>query len=401
MQYLMFSFLPQLQKTSSFAEYFAEVRDQWGKFSFDSSTVQFLKYFAAGIVFLLLLKIVVSRIQAVAANKTKKIITDLPYLLRKLSSRVEHMKEVTSIKENFNYRLLNTLENKWHKGRFNPMDDKNNFTVELLSAPGNPLDYVNNKLEIKYSFRDDTICVVTSKVLKYFGSKKSEAGGLLNIFLLELPGPIKLELKRKDIRVETSSEYPVRVYILLEEIDIPVACRCIDISAGGMLVELEEPEVGCLEYLLKRDNIVRKKRITENQAKKLTFYEVLSQPPIDEKQFIKFENQIVLYLEENTSLIYKAANCLSSYANAKQVELFFKLPSPAHPLEETKEILSVDNRTINCMAGVIPQKKGRNRQRDHIALNFLDTDEKTKDIIYQWGLEIWRLRQKKKSQKKV
>lgn len=400
MKYLLFYILPQLQKASPFSEYFAEVRDQWGKFSFDPSTIQFLIYFSVGIAFLLLLKTVVSKVQTAVANKTKKTITDLPYLLRKLSSRVEHMKEVTSIKENFNYRLLKTPENEWHKGRFNSMDEKNNFTVELFSAPGNPLDYVNNKLEIKYSFRDDTICVVTSKAIKYFGSKKSEAGGLLNIFLLALPGSIKLELKRKDIRIETSPEYPVRVYILLEEINIPVACRCIDISAGGMLVELEEPEVGCLEYLLKRDNVARKKHITENQAKKLTFYEVLSQPPIDEKQFIKFENQIVLYLEENSSLIYKAANCLSSYENEKEVELFFKLPSPSPPLEETKEILSVDNRTIKCKAGVIPLKKGRYRPRDQIALNFLNTDEKTKDIIYQWGLEIWRSRQKNKHPKK-
>lgn len=203
---------------------------------------------------------------------------------------------------------------------------------------------------------------------------------------------VKSGQKREDVRFEVLPGRPIRVYLLSEKIDVPVACNCIDFSAGGVLVEFEEPEVGCLEYLLKKERFVREMRLSKAQAQELTIYEILSQPPLDNKRFMKIEKQMQ-YIEEQADLIYKAKNFISSLSKNDIVEVFFVLPPL--PMREgvDKKLLLQNNRTIQCRAVVSLIRKGESFTESQIALSYLKLGYMIKDNIYLYGLETWRLKQ--------
>ena len=133
---------------------------------------------------------------------------DLPTLLRKPSSCIEHVNDIISSKVTFIYRILSDKKRKFYKGRFYSIDKENNIIIRLLSSPQNPENYVNNVLEIMYSFRMDRIEVFETTILKYLHSKQGGKNIPMHMFLIKLPTSIKLDEtiksddKREDVRFD-------------------------------------------------------------------------------------------------------------------------------------------------------------------------------------------------------
>lgn len=198
---------------------------------------------------------------------------------------------------------------------------------------------------------------------------------------------IKSGQKRDDVRFKALPDFPIRVYLVSKKIDAPVACNCIDFSAGGILVEFEEPEIGCLEYLLKKNTFVREKGFSIAMAQGLTIYEILSQP-FEAKQFLRFKKQM-RDMEELKVSILKTRNFISSLGMNDILEIFFILPALPFPEEVNNKLLPLENRTIQCSAVI----KNENHEKNFIALHFQKIGYKIKDTIYQYGLETWRLKQ--------
>lgn len=385
----MLKIVPLFQKDLSYSEYFDIVREQWGTFSFEASSLRYAIYTVFGLASLIVFVVLVKKISSYLKDK-KGNIPDLPYLLRNLSSRIDHFKIIISEKTTFTCRLLNDVESRYYDGQFSSIDEKNNVIIRLSTPLANPQDYVNNSLEIKYSFKNDRTGIITSTILKYLGSKKSKESSPIYFFLINLPESIKLEQKRKDVRFKTLPDFPIRAYLLSDKIDIPIACKCIDFSVSGIRVELIKAKAGCLEYFYLKEKFVCENRISSTLANQLTFPEILSKSHFENDKFEIFKHE---NWKKWANFIDQAKIFLSSLSKKAIVDVFFILP--ALPLAEgkNKEILSQENRTIQCKAIVTTITKGDSLEKRQVALNFLKTNYMIQDIIYQYGLAMWRLKQ--------
>lgn len=202
---------------------------------------------------------------------------------------------------------------------------------------------------------------------------------------------VKTGQKREDVRFEVLPDHPIRVYLLSDKISVPIACNCIDFSAGGVLVEFEEPEVGCLEFLFKRERLVIERRLSIAKAKKLSFYQILPESPLDDKSFAKVEKQMK-YMEEWSDRILKATNFISSLSKDDILEVFFVLPLLPWSDGVNKKLLLEKTRTIQSKAAVTLLRKGESFTESQIALTYLKLGDMIKDNIYLYGLETWRLK---------
>ena len=269
------------------------------------------------------------------------------------------------------------------------MDKKGNIILVLSSTTGKPQEHLNKILEIKYPV-DKNMGIIKSPLLKYLGSKKSGKNSFIRMYMAKLPLTVKLEPKRKDIRFKASSDFPIRVYLLSTKLDIPVAANCLDFSGGGILIEVEELKVGCLEYIIKKDKIISEKNLDEAQAEKLTFYKILSQPDLGFKEFRETKKQKEKHLKDWTGSIDMAKDFISSIKKDDTIQLFFVLPELPMLEEAKEELLSLDNRTIACDATVNTKTMDGESGKYQLSMNFLDIDNLTRDTLYQYGLESWR-----------
>lgn len=161
-----------------------------------------------------------------------------------------------------------------------------------------------------------------------------------------------MSITQKNIRFKISSDYPMRVYLLSDKIDIPVAANCIDFSGGGMFVELEDPKEGWLDYLIKKDTIISEKHYDEEQAEKLTYYKTLSQPELEFRKIREAKKKAEHHLKEWTGSIEMAKDFISYLKKDDKVQLFFVLPELPMLEEANEELLSPDNRTVMCEAAI-------------------------------------------------
>lgn len=384
----MFQIISAAQKKSSLSDLFGTTGSQAESFSFGSSIQKYTLYVLIGIVVFFLIRAVVKAIRSATG---KKEVTDSPYRLRKLSTRIEHFKEIVSSKTVFTYRIFDKEKKDaaLSGGKFLSLDRKNNLIVVLSAATGKPEEHVNKILEIKYPV-DKNNGVVKSPITKYLRSKKTDKNIVVRMYEIKLPLLVKLEPKRKDIRFKVSGDYPMRVYLLVDKLDIPVAANCIDFSGGGVFIELEDAKTGCLDYLMKKDKIITEKELNAEQVKKLTFYKILSQPELEFGEAREAKKKAKDHLGEYTDSIEMANDFISSLKKNDTVKLFFILPE-LPLMEETKEeLLSIDNRTIMCDAVVSKTTGEEDSEKHQLTLQFLEIDDMVRDTIHQYGLESWR-----------
>ncbi len=386
----MFQIISVVQKKSSLSELFGASGSQRAGFSIDSSIQRYILYVFAGLAILFLIRAAVKALRS-ALGKEEGI--DSAYCLRKLSSLIEHFKGVVSSKTAFTYRVFDKekKEDKWRDGKFLSMDKKKNLILALYSTAGKPREYIDKTLEIKYVV-DKNRGIVKSPLLKYMGSKKSGKDGFVCMYVAKLPLLVELEPKRKDVRFEVAPNYPIRVYLFsdTEKLDAPVAADCIDLSGGGMFIELMDAKAGCMEYLMKRDKTISENILSKEQAEKLSLIKILSQPELEFGEARKAKEKLEQHLSEWAGSIERAEKFISSLEKDNVVKLFFVLPE-LQMLEEAKEeLLSIDNRTIMCDALISKKTMDEKSGKYRLALNFLEIDAMVREIIYQYGLESWR-----------
>tara|TARA_B100000959_G_C14920173_1_gene599143 strand:+ start:241 stop:1407 length:1167 start_codon:yes stop_codon:yes gene_type:complete len=384
----MFQIISAAQKEYSFSEYFNMASNQWGSFSFGSSIQKYTLYVLIGIVVFFLIRIAAKAIRSASGIKE---VTDTPYRLRKLSTRIEHFKEIVSSKTVFTYRIFDKEKKDvpWSEGKFLSLDRKKNLIVVLYETTGKPEEYINKILEIKYPV-DKNNGLFKSPILKYMSSKKTSKNVLIRMYEIKLPLLVKLEPKRKDIRFKVSGDYPIRVYLLVDKLDIPVAANCIDFSGGGVFIELEDAKAGCLDYLMKKDKIITEKEFDAEQVKKLNFYKILSQPELEFGEAREAKKKVEHHLGEYTDSIEMANDFISSLKKDDTVKLFFILPELPLMEEAKEELLSLDNRTIMCDALVGKTTGDEESEKQQLTLQFLEIDDMVRDTIHQYGLESWR-----------
>ncbi len=382
----MFQIISVAQKKSSMSKLFGATGGQAESFSFGSSVQKYTLYIFIGIVVFFLIK---AAVKAIRSASGKKEVTDSPYRLRKLSTRIEHFKKIISSKTAFTYRFYNEKEKNWHGGRFLSMDKKRNLILVLFAAAGKPEEHVNKILEIKYPV-DKNNGIVKSPILKYLGSKKTSKNIVVRMYEIKLPLLVKLEPKRKDIRFKVSSDYPIRVYLLVDKLDIPVAADCIDYSGGGMFVQLEDAKTGCLDYQMKKDKIVTEKELDVEQAGKLSLIKILAQPELEFAEGRQAKKKAEQHLGDYTDSIEMAKAFISSLKKNDTVKLFFIMPEMPMLEEAKEELLSLDNRTIVCDALISNKTVDEKFSKHRLILQFSEIDDMVRDTIHQYGLESWR-----------
>ncbi len=385
----MFQLISVAQKKSSLSDLFGATGSQTESFSFSSSVQRYTLYVFIGIAIFFLIK---AAIKAIRSASGKKDVADSPYRLRKLSTRIEHLKEIVSKKTSFSYRFFDREEKKddtWRGGKFLSMDKKNNLIVAVFAAAGKSEEHLNKILEIKYPV-DQNNGIIKCPILKYMGSKKAGKNIIVRMYLIKLPLFINLEPKRKDIRFKVSPDYPIRVYLLPDNVDIPVAADCVNFSGGGMLIDLDDVKTGCLEFLMKKDAIITENELNDAQAKKLSLTKILSQPELEFGKIREAKKKVEHHLEEYIGSIEMAKEFISTIKKNDVIKLFFILPKLPLLGEAKEELLSLDNRTIVCDAIVNNITKDGESGKCQLTMQFLKIDDITRDIIYQYGLEGWR-----------
>lgn len=385
----MFQIISVVQKKSSLSEFYGSSGSQITSFSFGSSVQKYTFYVFIVVLVLILIRVVV---RAIRSASEKEEIIDSPYRLRKLPTRLEHFKEIISEKKTFTYRFFDKREEEhetWQDGKFLSIDGKNHLTVVLHDSTGKPGEPIDKALEIKYSIGKSN-ALVKSSLLKYLDSKKTGKNIIVRMYEIKLPLVVNLEPRRKGIRFEVPPDYSIRVYLLPDKLDIPVAANCIDFSSGGMLIELENAKTGCLDYLMKRDKVVTMNDLDKKQAGRLTLFEVLSQPELGFGEARKTKEKVEPNLTEHYSSIKKSNDFISSIKKDDKVKLFFVLPELEMMEESGEEPIPADNRTIMCNAVVNNKTVDEKTAVYRVALNFLDIDNTALDIIHQYGLETCR-----------
>ncbi len=385
----MFLIISVVQKKSSLSRLFGRSDSPWGGGSLDSAQKYILYIFIA----LALLFLIKAAVKAFLSTLEKEEDTDSQYHLKKLSTRIEHFKGLVSSKTTFNYRIFDQekKEGKWRDGKFLSMDKKKNLVLALYSTAGKPGEYLNKTLEIKFIVGKNR-GIVKSPLLKYVGSKKSVEGSFICMYAAELPLSIELEPKRNNIRFEVAPNYPMRVYIFngTERLDFPIAADCLNFSEAGMFLELRDVKTGCIEYLIKKGKIISKDHLNEEQAEKLSFYKILSQPELELSEARKAKKKEEQHLNEWIDSIEMAKEFISSLEKEDVVKVFFILPELPMLEDAKEELLSIDNRTIMCEALINKKTTDEKSEKRQLSLEFLEVDTLVRDTIYQYGLESWR-----------
>lgn len=382
----MVQIFSRVQGELSFSEYFGAASDGWGNFTFDSALQKYILYIFLALALLLILKATIKALRSALGGESGAV-HDTPYRLRKLATRLEHLKEIVALKPAVTYRFLKDEKEEWNEGKLLSMAKKH-LIVVISSIEGPPEDRLKQAIEIKYPFQKDKVGVIRCVLLKHMGSKKSAQGHLMHMFQASIPQLIKLEPKRKDVRFNVPSEYPVRIYILADKVDIPIACSCVNFSRGGLFMDMEDAQTGCLEYIIKKERYVAEKELDDEKADKLSLYVILTQPHVDVEIELN-SAQRSEYLTDWSASLEMAREHISSLKRDDIIKLLFVLPELPLLAEGKEELLSLENRIITCKGMINTIGKGE-FDKDHISLHFTEIEPVSKDTLYQYGLEAWR-----------